>query len=147
MGVSPFFLFSRPGNLKRGMTSVSEESTMKRSRTSSISSGTGAHASRGGSGTRRNAIQSSYSSSIGLSQVFIYLLFVLLYSTHSCKDKFYFFSCYLYVYLHSVRKHQHQALLCPVLDHLALKLQREPPKDPGLFLAVCQLSFLFNSKL
>lgn len=59
----------RPGSLKRGMTLAIDETTMKRSRTSSISSGTGAHAARGTPGTRRNAIQSSYSSSIGLSQV------------------------------------------------------------------------------
>uniref|UniRef100_A0A3Q3X2T0 Uncharacterized protein n=1 Tax=Mola mola TaxID=94237 RepID=A0A3Q3X2T0_MOLML len=51
-----------PGNLKRGMTSLMEESTMKRSRTSSISSGSGVHAPRGTQGTIRNPIHSSYSS-------------------------------------------------------------------------------------
>ncbi|KAM6907116.1 nuclear envelope pore membrane protein POM 121 [Xenentodon cancila] len=65
---APSQLVPKPGSLKRGITSVAEESIMKRSRTSSISSGTVVHASRGSSGTRRNAIQSSYSSSIGLSQ-------------------------------------------------------------------------------
>ncbi|XP_030601885.1 nuclear envelope pore membrane protein POM 121 isoform X2 [Archocentrus centrarchus] len=65
---TPSQLVPKPGSLKRGMTSVAEESIMKRSRTSSISSGSGAHAPRGTLGTRRNAIQSSYSSSLGLNQ-------------------------------------------------------------------------------
>ncbi|XP_006785271.1 nuclear envelope pore membrane protein POM 121 [Neolamprologus brichardi] len=65
---TPSQLVPKPGSLKRGMTSVTEESIMKRSRTSSISSGSGAHAPRGTPGTRRNAIQSSYSSSLGLNQ-------------------------------------------------------------------------------
>ncbi|XP_078786938.1 nuclear envelope pore membrane protein POM 121 isoform X2 [Oryzias latipes] len=65
---APSQLVPKPGTLKRGITSVAEESTVKRSRTSSISSGTGAHASRESSGTRRNAIQSSYSSTVGLNQ-------------------------------------------------------------------------------
>ncbi|XP_061595255.1 nuclear envelope pore membrane protein POM 121, partial [Cololabis saira] len=65
---APSQLIPKPGSLKRGMTSAAEDSIMKRSRTSSISSGTALHASRGSSGTRRNAIQSSYSSSMGLSQ-------------------------------------------------------------------------------
>ncbi|XP_041864395.1 nuclear envelope pore membrane protein POM 121 [Melanotaenia boesemani] len=65
---TPSQLVPKPGSLKRGMTSLAEEYTMKRSRTSSISSGTAIHASRGFTSTRRNAIQSSYSSSIGLSQ-------------------------------------------------------------------------------
>uniref|UniRef100_A0A096MDV8 POM121 transmembrane nucleoporin n=1 Tax=Poecilia formosa TaxID=48698 RepID=A0A096MDV8_POEFO len=65
---TPSQLVPKPGSLKRGMTSAIDETTMKRSRTSSISSGTGAHAPRGTPGTRRNAIQSSYSSSVGLSQ-------------------------------------------------------------------------------
>lgn len=60
---------SRPGSLKRGMTSLMEESILKRSRTSSISSGSGVHAPRGTPGTTRNPIHSSYSSSLGLSQV------------------------------------------------------------------------------
>ncbi|XP_078121424.1 nuclear envelope pore membrane protein POM 121 isoform X2 [Sander vitreus] len=64
----PSQLVPKPGNLKRGMTSLAEDSIMKRSRTSSISSGSGVHAPRGTPGTRRNPIQSSYSSSLGLSQ-------------------------------------------------------------------------------
>ncbi|KAF7641144.1 hypothetical protein LDENG_00292210, partial [Lucifuga dentata] len=62
-------LVPKPGSLKRGTTSVVEESSMKRSRTSSISSGSGVHAPRGIVCTRRNPIRSSYSSSQGLSQV------------------------------------------------------------------------------
>ncbi|XP_029303760.1 nuclear envelope pore membrane protein POM 121 [Cottoperca gobio] len=58
----------QPGNLKRGMTSLAEDAIMKRSRTSSISSGSGVHAPRGTPGSMRNPIQSSYSSSLGLSQ-------------------------------------------------------------------------------
>ncbi|XP_047235340.1 nuclear envelope pore membrane protein POM 121 isoform X2 [Girardinichthys multiradiatus] len=65
---APSQLVPKPGSLKRGMTSAIDETTMKRSRTSSISSGFGIHAPRGTPGTRRNAIQSSYSSSAGLSQ-------------------------------------------------------------------------------
>ncbi|XP_045896041.1 nuclear envelope pore membrane protein POM 121 isoform X2 [Micropterus dolomieu] len=65
---TPSQLVPKPGNLKRGMTSMAEESIMKRSRTSSISSASGVHAPRGTPGTRRNPIQSSYSSSVGLSQ-------------------------------------------------------------------------------
>ncbi|XP_028277336.1 nuclear envelope pore membrane protein POM 121 [Parambassis ranga] len=65
---TPSQLVPKPGNLKRGMSSMAEESIMKRSRTSSISSGSGVHAPRGTPGTRRNAIQSSYSSSLGLGQ-------------------------------------------------------------------------------
>uniref|UniRef100_A0A3P9PUF8 POM121 transmembrane nucleoporin n=1 Tax=Poecilia reticulata TaxID=8081 RepID=A0A3P9PUF8_POERE len=62
-------LVPKPGSLKRGMTSAIDETTLKRSRTSSISSGSGAHGPRGTPSTRRNAIQSSYSSTVGLSQV------------------------------------------------------------------------------
>ncbi|KAM4547261.1 nuclear envelope pore membrane protein POM 121 [Fundulus diaphanus] len=65
---NPSQLVPKPGSLKRGLTSATDEASMKRSRTSSISSGTGIHAPRGTPGTRRNAIQSSYSSSAGLSQ-------------------------------------------------------------------------------
>nr|XP_046266278.1 nuclear envelope pore membrane protein POM 121 [Scatophagus argus] len=65
---TPSQLVPKPGSLKRGMTSLMEESTMKRSRTSSISSGSGVHAPRGTPGTMRNPIHSSYSSSLGLSQ-------------------------------------------------------------------------------
>ncbi|CAJ1063411.1 nuclear envelope pore membrane protein POM 121 [Xyrichtys novacula] len=65
---APSQLVPKPGSLKRGMVSLAEESIMKRSRTSSISSGSGVHAPRGTPGTRRNPIHSSYSSSLGLSQ-------------------------------------------------------------------------------
>ncbi|XP_051257294.1 nuclear envelope pore membrane protein POM 121 isoform X7 [Dicentrarchus labrax] len=65
---TPSQLVPKPGSLKRGMTSLAEDSIMKRSRTSSISSGSGVHAPRGTPGTRRNPIYSSYSSSLGLSQ-------------------------------------------------------------------------------
>ncbi|XP_022618012.1 nuclear envelope pore membrane protein POM 121-like [Seriola dumerili] len=65
---TPSQLVPKPGSLKRGMTSLAEESIMKRSRTSSISSGSGAHAPRGTPGSKRNPIHSSYSSSLGLSQ-------------------------------------------------------------------------------
>ncbi|XP_060912424.1 nuclear envelope pore membrane protein POM 121 [Labrus mixtus] len=65
---APSQLVPKPGNLKRGMTSLAEESILKRSRTSSISSGSGVHAPRGTPGSKRNPIHSSYSSTIGLSQ-------------------------------------------------------------------------------
>ncbi|KAK9536772.1 hypothetical protein VZT92_006533 [Zoarces viviparus] len=65
---TPSQLVPKPGNLRRGIASLVEDSVMKRSRTSSISSGSGAHAPRGTPGARRNPIQSSYSSSLGLSQ-------------------------------------------------------------------------------
>ncbi|XP_059207247.1 nuclear envelope pore membrane protein POM 121 [Centropristis striata] len=65
---TPSQLVPKPGSLKRGMTSLAEDSLMKRSRTSSISSGSGVHAPRGTPGSRRNPIQSSYSSSLGLNQ-------------------------------------------------------------------------------
>ncbi|XP_026183928.1 nuclear envelope pore membrane protein POM 121 isoform X2 [Mastacembelus armatus] len=65
---TPSQLVPKPGSLKRGLTSLAEEAVMKRSRTSSISSGSGVHAPRGTPGTRRNPIHSSYSSSIGLTQ-------------------------------------------------------------------------------
>ncbi|XP_051541897.1 nuclear envelope pore membrane protein POM 121-like [Myxocyprinus asiaticus] len=57
-------LVPKPGNLKRGMnSSLIEESTMKRSRTSSISSVSGAPIPSGVPGSVRNPIRSSYSSS------------------------------------------------------------------------------------
>ncbi|KAG7515507.1 hypothetical protein JOB18_010173 [Solea senegalensis] len=65
---APSQLVPKPGSLKRGMTSLAEESIMKRSRTSSISSGSAIHAPRGTPGSMRNAILSSYSSSQGFSQ-------------------------------------------------------------------------------
>ncbi|KAM9729058.1 nuclear envelope pore membrane protein POM 121 [Menidia menidia] len=65
---TPSQLVPKPGTLKRGMTSVADEQILKRSRTSSISSGSALHSPRGTPGTRRNAIQSSYSSSLGIGQ-------------------------------------------------------------------------------
>ncbi|XP_037126064.1 nuclear envelope pore membrane protein POM 121 isoform X2 [Syngnathus acus] len=65
---APLQLVPKPGSLKRGMISAAEESTFKRSRTSSISSASGAHAPGGTPGSNRNPIQSSYSSSVGLAQ-------------------------------------------------------------------------------
>ncbi|KAK5887315.1 hypothetical protein CesoFtcFv8_015924 [Champsocephalus esox] len=65
---TPSLLVPKPGSLKRGMTSLAEDALMKRSRTSSVSSGSGVHTPRGTPGSRRNPIQSSYSSSKGLSQ-------------------------------------------------------------------------------
>ncbi|KAL7389521.1 hypothetical protein ABVT39_005673 [Epinephelus coioides] len=65
---TPSQLVPKPGSLKRGMASLAEESIMKRSRTSSISSGSGVHAPRGTPGSWRNPIHSSYSSTLGLSQ-------------------------------------------------------------------------------
>ncbi|TNN33255.1 Nuclear envelope pore membrane protein POM 121 [Liparis tanakae] len=65
---TPPQLVSRPGNMKRGIPSLAEDSVMKRSRTSSVSSVSGVQALRGTPGTRRNPIQSSYSSSLGLGQ-------------------------------------------------------------------------------
>ncbi|KAM4620166.1 nuclear envelope pore membrane protein POM 121 [Polymixia lowei] len=61
-------LVPKPGTLKRGMNSVAEESTMKRSRTSSISSGIGGQAPSGTPGSVRNSIRSSYSSTQGFGQ-------------------------------------------------------------------------------
>ncbi|XP_036975012.1 nuclear envelope pore membrane protein POM 121 [Acanthopagrus latus] len=66
---TPSQLVPKPGSLKRGMTSLVEESIMKRSRTSSISSASGAHAPRGTPGSTRNPIYSSYSSTLGISQL------------------------------------------------------------------------------
>ncbi|XP_061559211.1 nuclear envelope pore membrane protein POM 121 [Phycodurus eques] len=65
---APSQLVPKPGSLKRGMISVAEESTFKRSRTSSISSASGVHAPGGTLGSKRNPIQSSYSSTLGLMQ-------------------------------------------------------------------------------
>lgn len=60
----------RPGSLKRGInSSLNEESIMKRSRTSSISSVSGAPVPSGVPGSVRNPIRSSYSSSQGYPQV------------------------------------------------------------------------------
>ncbi|KAL7847389.1 hypothetical protein SRHO_G00223690 [Serrasalmus rhombeus] len=66
---APSQLVPKPGSLKRGLNaSVLEESTMKRSRTSSISSVSGAPTSFGVPGSARNPIRSSYSSSQGYTQ-------------------------------------------------------------------------------
>nr|XP_055064027.1 nuclear envelope pore membrane protein POM 121 isoform X5 [Misgurnus anguillicaudatus] len=62
----PSQLVPKPGNLKRGVNSpVLEETTMKRSRASSISSVSAGPVPSGRSGSGRNAIHSSYSSSQG----------------------------------------------------------------------------------
>ncbi|XP_073730522.1 nuclear envelope pore membrane protein POM 121 isoform X5 [Misgurnus anguillicaudatus] len=62
----PSQLVPKPGNLKRGVNSpVLEETTMKRSRASSISSVSAGPVASGRSGSGRNAIHSSYSSSQG----------------------------------------------------------------------------------
>ncbi|XP_072303085.1 nuclear envelope pore membrane protein POM 121 isoform X2 [Eucyclogobius newberryi] len=60
-------LIPKPGNLKRALT-VSSEEQVKRSRTSSVSSSSGAPTFRGTPSSRRNPITSSYSSSKGLGQ-------------------------------------------------------------------------------
>ncbi|XP_036451217.1 nuclear envelope pore membrane protein POM 121 isoform X2 [Colossoma macropomum] len=66
---APSQLVPKPGSLKRGLNaSVLEESTMKRSRASSISSVSGAPTSFGVPGSVRNPIRSSYSSSQGYTQ-------------------------------------------------------------------------------
>ncbi|XP_076876392.1 nuclear envelope pore membrane protein POM 121 [Brachyhypopomus gauderio] len=66
---APSQLVPKPGTVKRGITaSVLEESSMKRSRTSSVSSVPGGPASCGVPGTARNPIHSSYSSSQGCKQ-------------------------------------------------------------------------------
>ncbi len=71
-------LLFRPGSLKRGMnSSLNEESIMKRSRTSSISSVSGAPVPSGVPGSVRNPIRSSYSSSHGYPQVFHLIAFLL----------------------------------------------------------------------
>ncbi|XP_030217480.1 nuclear envelope pore membrane protein POM 121 [Gadus morhua] len=58
-------LVPKPGTLKRG-TNSAEDAAVKRSRTSSISSGSAAPAPSGTPGSTRNPINSSYSSSRGL---------------------------------------------------------------------------------
>lgn len=64
------FPVTRPGSLKRGMNvSMLEESMVKRSRTSSISSVSRCPVTCGIPGTARNPIRSSYSSSQGYPQV------------------------------------------------------------------------------
>nr|XP_055064023.1 nuclear envelope pore membrane protein POM 121 isoform X2 [Misgurnus anguillicaudatus] len=66
----PSQLVPKPGNLKRGVNSpVLEETTMKRSRASSISSVSAGPVPSGRSGSGRNAIHSSYSSSQGYPRV------------------------------------------------------------------------------
>ncbi|KAB5543451.1 hypothetical protein PHYPO_G00079310 [Pangasianodon hypophthalmus] len=66
---APSQLVPKPGSLKRGMNvSMLEESVVKRSRTSSISSVSGCPVSCGVPGSARNPIRSSYSSSQGYSQ-------------------------------------------------------------------------------
>uniref|UniRef100_A0A8C2G2H0 POM121 transmembrane nucleoporin n=1 Tax=Cyprinus carpio TaxID=7962 RepID=A0A8C2G2H0_CYPCA len=66
---APSQLVPKPGSLKRGLnSSLNEESIMKRSRTSSISSVSGAPVPSGVPGSVRNPIRSSYSSSQGYPQ-------------------------------------------------------------------------------
>ncbi|XP_051972650.1 nuclear envelope pore membrane protein POM 121 isoform X2 [Xyrauchen texanus] len=65
---APSQLVLKHGSLKRGINSLIEESTMKRSRTSSISSMSGAPIPSGAPGSVRNSIRSSYSSSQGYPQ-------------------------------------------------------------------------------
>ncbi|XP_059401196.1 nuclear envelope pore membrane protein POM 121-like [Carassius carassius] len=66
---APSQLVPKPGSLKRGMnSSLNEESIMKCSRTSSISSVSGAPVPSGVPGSVRNPIRSSYSSSQGYPQ-------------------------------------------------------------------------------
>ncbi|XP_058645248.1 nuclear envelope pore membrane protein POM 121 isoform X2 [Onychostoma macrolepis] len=66
---APSQLVPKPGSLKRGMnSSLNEESIMKRSRASSISSVSGAPVPSGVPGSVRNPIRSSYSSSQGYPQ-------------------------------------------------------------------------------
>ncbi|XP_053501216.1 nuclear envelope pore membrane protein POM 121 [Ictalurus furcatus] len=66
---APSQLVPKPGSLKRGLNvSVLEESMVKRSRTSSISSVSGCPVSFGVPGSARNPIRSSYSSSQGYPQ-------------------------------------------------------------------------------
>ncbi|XP_068600638.1 nuclear envelope pore membrane protein POM 121 [Brachionichthys hirsutus] len=65
---APSQLVPKPGSLKRAMPSRTEESTVKRSRTSPICSGSGLRPPRGTPGTTRNPIRSSYSSSLGVTQ-------------------------------------------------------------------------------
>ncbi|XP_057677861.1 nuclear envelope pore membrane protein POM 121 [Corythoichthys intestinalis] len=65
---APSQLVPKPGSLKRGIVSVAEEYTYKRSRTSSVSSASGVHTPGGTLGSKRNPIQSSYSSTQGLMQ-------------------------------------------------------------------------------
>ncbi|KAF5892953.1 nuclear envelope pore membrane protein, partial [Clarias magur] len=66
---APAQLIPKPGSLKRGLNvCVLEESTVKRSRTSSISSVSGCPVSCGVPGSARNPIRSSYSSSQGYPQ-------------------------------------------------------------------------------
>lgn len=122
------YSFSRPGTLKRGMTSLMEESTMKRSRTSSISSGNGVHSPRGTPGTTRNPIQSSYSSTLGLVQVTPICCVI----EHLAQQRSVDVTIYHHIYLHSGRNRRHQVPLCPAPYRLAVKLQREPQKDPGM---------------
>ncbi|XP_029924487.1 nuclear envelope pore membrane protein POM 121 [Myripristis murdjan] len=65
---APSQLVPKPGSLKRGMNPVMEESIVKRSRTSSVSSGSASYTPRGTLGSWRNPIHSSYSSSQGLQK-------------------------------------------------------------------------------
>ncbi|XP_046898906.1 nuclear envelope pore membrane protein POM 121 isoform X2 [Hypomesus transpacificus] len=66
---APSQMIPKPGNLKRGIAAATaEDSIMKRSRTSSISSVNCGQAPSGTLGSARNPIRSSYSSSQGVAQ-------------------------------------------------------------------------------
>lgn len=111
------------------MTSLVDESTMKRSRTSSISSVSGAHAPRGTPGTTRNPIHSSYSSSGGISQVKLSVPTLSSAAPAELKKKPHeLHSC---VSLYSSGNALHPAQVCPVLGRLVHRLQRQPQKNPG----------------
>ncbi|XP_055798349.1 nuclear envelope pore membrane protein POM 121-like [Salvelinus fontinalis] len=65
---APTQLVPKPGTLKRGLNAMMEESTMKKSRTSSISSVSCGLTPSGTLGSVRNSIRSSLSSSQGFAQ-------------------------------------------------------------------------------
>ncbi|XP_014052596.1 nuclear envelope pore membrane protein POM 121 [Salmo salar] len=65
---APTQLVPKPGTLKRGLNTMMEESTMKKSRTSSISSVSCGLTPSGTLGSVRNSIRSSLSSSQGFAQ-------------------------------------------------------------------------------
>uniref|UniRef100_A0AAY5K1K6 POM121 transmembrane nucleoporin n=2 Tax=Esox lucius TaxID=8010 RepID=A0AAY5K1K6_ESOLU len=65
---APSQLMPKPGTLKRGLNVMTEELTMKRSRTSSVSSVSCGLTPSGTLGSVRNSIRSSLSSSQGLTQ-------------------------------------------------------------------------------
>ena len=54
------------------------------------------------------------------------------------------FKLNLYVYFQSWRNGQQPAPLCPALDHLVLRLQKEPQKDSGMSPLVSCLPSIFS---